>query len=505
MSLVLNTNLASLSAQHSLSKSSQSLSNAMERLSSGLRINKAADDAAGMAISQRMTNQVNGMAQAVRNSNDAISLTSTAEGALQEITANLQRIRELAVQAANATITDDDRAALDLEVQQRLQEIDRSAQQTTFNGQKLLTGGFGNASFQVGANVGETISVNLSSSMLSTSIGKTADYVGGSTYDATKLQGGQGQAVGSAGTGVALAAGDLTIQVGSASAVTVGASQDYSTGTGNTGRGATSAYSKAQAINSANISGLTAVASTAVELAFSNVSASSYSLTINSTAIYSSYNATVSGNLTASAVASAVNAASSTTGVTASVDTSGNMTLSAADGRNISVTQTNAVGLGASAGDNATGNAGTTNFSGGTTYFGTIRLVAANNVTIAGATPSSAGLTATTLAVGTSALSTVSVSTQDKANTAITKVDAALSTVSAFRGTLGAVQNRFTSAITSTESAKENMMAARSRIQDADFAAESAAMTSANILQQAGVSVLSQANSAPQSILKLLQ
>src|SRR5215471_12708648 len=168
MPQVINTNIASLNAQRNLTTSQSGLATALQRLSSGLRINSAKDDAAGLAISNRFTTQINGLNVAARNANDGISLSQTAESALGELTNNLQRIRELAVQSANATNSASDRAALDQEVQQRLAEIDRIATQTSFNGQKVLDGSFGTAVFQVGANVGETISVGFSTSMRTT-------------------------------------------------------------------------------------------------------------------------------------------------------------------------------------------------------------------------------------------------------------------------------------------------------------------------------------------------
>src|SRR5690606_710376 len=154
MALVINTNVMSLNAQRNLTTSAGQLATSLQRLSSGMRINSAKDDAAGLAISNRMTTQINGLNQAVRNANDGISLAQTTEGALQEVTNNLQRIRELAVQSANATNSVGDRKALDQEVQQRLEEIQRIASQTSFNGRKVLDGSFGSALFQVGANVG---------------------------------------------------------------------------------------------------------------------------------------------------------------------------------------------------------------------------------------------------------------------------------------------------------------------------------------------------------------
>ncbi|MGE0115384.1 MAG: flagellin [Steroidobacteraceae bacterium] len=518
MSLVINTNTASLNAQRNLSKSQMGLSTAMERLSSGLRINKAADDAAGLAISSRMTTQINGLNQASRNANDGISLASTAEGALSELTANLQRIRELAVQAANSTNSSSDRAALDQEVQQRLQEIDRSAQQTAFNGQKVLDGSFGSATFQVGANVGETITIGLSTSMRTSAIGKTADYVGTAQYDSTKAVGAQGAGVVAA---TALASGDLTIAIGTGSAVSVGASADLSSGTGNAGRTAGSAYSKVQAINSASIPGLTATADTTVSFDFTSIATATetgYSLSINGQAVYSAYNAVSAGaDLTGSAVAQAINTNAAATGVTASFDSVTNrMTLNAADGRNITLSQTSAVtvgaGFGATTGNNNTANDALTALTTATgtavsnVYAGTIRLTANETITLGGAHETYVGYTdGQQMALGSSALNSSSVTSVANANTTITRVDSALSTVSALRSTLGAIQNRFQSAINSTDATAENLTAARSRIQDADFASESAKMTSANILQQAGVSVLAQANSSQQAILKLLQ
>src|SRR6187401_394158 len=214
MALVINTNVMSLNAQRNLSTSGNKLATALQRLSSGLRINSAKDDAAGLAISDRMTTQISGLNQAARNANDGISLAQTTEGALQEVTNNLQRIRELAVQSANATNSTSDRNALNQEVQQRIAEIDRIASQTSFNGRKVLDGSFGGATFQVGANVGETISLSLTSSVKATAIGQTATSTG--SVDLSALF-----APGSSAAGLTLAAGDLTVSVNSGAAVNV--------------------------------------------------------------------------------------------------------------------------------------------------------------------------------------------------------------------------------------------------------------------------------------------
>ena len=513
MSLSINTNSLALNAQRNLEKSQSTLSKSMERLSSGMRINHASDDAAGMAISSRMTTQINGLTQAAANANDGISLAQTTEGALAEVTNNLQRIRELAVQAANASNSASDRAALNQEVQARLEEINRIATQTSYNGQKVLNGTFGTATFQVGANVGESISVGLTGNMSTSSLGKTADYVDDSTeYDATTVQGKQGTGVAIATTTNALTAGELIITVGDNDAVTVGASQDWSDS--GEGRDATSAYSKALAINSSGIEGLTATATTDVEIDWSDVAASSgYSLDLNGVTIYSS----TDDALTADDVVTAINSNSDDTGVVATYDgDTGTITLSAADGRNIEITQTGSTTQGTgfttttSGSNNSTNDALDMSTASGTssvtaTFGGTIRLSAADEITVDGSNPSDIGYATSSLALGSDSLMSISVSTVADAETAILRVDSALTTVSEFASKLGAVQNRLESTISSVETSTENLTTARSRIQDADFASETTQMTSAQILQQAGISVLSQANSSQQNILKLLQ
>ena len=171
MAQTINTNVASLNYQRNLSRSQGMLNTALERLSTGLRINSAKDDAAGLAISERFTTQIRGLNQAVRNASDGISLAQTTESALGELTNNLQRIRELAVESVNATNSASDRAALNAEVLERIAEVDRIAKQTNFNGVKVLDGSFGTATFQVGANVGETISVSLTTDVTASAIG----------------------------------------------------------------------------------------------------------------------------------------------------------------------------------------------------------------------------------------------------------------------------------------------------------------------------------------------
>jgi len=515
MPSIINTNIASLNAQRNLNSSQSALQTSLQRLSSGLRINSAKDDAAGMAISERMTTQVRGLNQATRNANDGVSLAQTADSALGELTSNLQRIRELAVQAANSTNTAADRAALDLEVQQRIAEIDRSATQTAFNGQKVLDGSFGSAAFQVGANVGETISVSLATSMRTADIGKTADYVNGTTAYSTA------SAVGQQGTGVdtsAIASGEVTIAIGTGSAKAIQASTDLSS-TG-AGRTAGSAYSKAQAINASGIAGLTVAANTTAQfnIAATAVAATNtgFSLSLNGIAIYTGYDGTASGALTSDQVVTAINANSSASGVTASYDSaSTRLTLTASDGRNIALSQTNTTtttdGIQGIEGTNnavntATGfTPGATGVAATATYGGTLRFTAAEIITVGGTTPARIGFTAVSMALGNTALSSTDIKTVDNANTTIGRIDAALSSVSTLRSTFGAMQNRFESAISSLQATSENLTAARSRIQDTDFAAETAQLTRNQILQQAGTAMLAQANQLPNTVLTLLR
>ena len=511
MSQVINTNVLSLNAQRNLSTSQSSLATALQRLSSGLRINSAKDDAAGLAISDRFTTQIRGLDQAVRNSSDGISLAQTAESALGELTNNLQRIREIAVQSANASNSAADRAALDQEVQQRIAEIDRIAAQTSFNGQKVLDGTFGTATFQVGANVGDTISVNLSTSVRATAIGKTADYVGGAAYDSTLAVGQQGAGVDT----TALSAGDITIALGSGQAVSVGAA----TAGAGAGQATTSAYAKANAINSSGIAGLTATADTTVQFDLAATAVANtvtdYDLSVNGVAIYSNYNAVTGGALTADQVVAAINANSAGSGVTASYDSSNTrITLTASDGRDIALSQGNTVtanqGLGAIEGTNNSSNVTQGSMAAGAgatttkTYVGSVRLTAAQSITVGG-TVARVGFAATSYALGNSALNSASVTTVAGANTTIGRVDAALTTVSGLRSTLGAIQNRFESTIASLSAVSENLQASRSRILDADFAAETANLTKSQILQQAGIAMLAQANASPQSVLALLK
>ena len=379
MALTINTNVASLNAQRNLNSSSADLATSLQRLSSGLRINSAKDDAAGMAISERMTTQIRGMNVAMRNANDGVSLAQTAEGSLDSVSDALQRIRELAVQSANATNSASDRAALDAEAQQLKSEVNRVASQTNFNGVKLLDGSFTNQVFQVGANSGETISVSGIVDAQSTALG---------TSQIATVTGAAPAAAG------AIAADTFSITDAGGTAIFVGA---VAAGADVPGQGA-------------------------------NVSA-------------------------------AINAVAGQTGVYATADaTTGAVTLTSTHAFTIGGTVTN-TGLTAAA-------------------------------------------TATADHIG---FDDVDIGTAGGANTAIVYMDAALTAVNTARADLGAIQTRFESVVSNLAINSENISAARGRILDADFAAETASLTKNQILQQAGTAMLAQANSIPQNVLSLLR
>jgi len=395
MAQTIMTNVASLNAQRNLTTSQSSLTTSLQRLSSGLRINSAKDDAAGLAISERMSSQIKGLTQASRNANDGISLAQTAEGALQTIGDNLQRIRELSVQSANATNSQTDRDALNAEVTQLKSEIDRVANQTSFNGTKMLDGSFTSQLFQIGADAGQTIGINSIVDANINAVGTAQFAAATSTSAALVTSGGTATATGTfAGTVInGISIDSVDIKVGDSS---------------------------------------------------SDVS---------------------------SKITNAINAKMDQTGVYASVNsTTGVMTLNSIKaGKDLTLTL-------------------------GTQTAGT------------GITAALTGATAGTAASQTAVhVTDVDISTFVGSQKALEIVDKALTAVNSARADMGAIQNRFASTVTNLATSSENLSAAKGRITDADFAAETANMTKAQILQQAGTAMLAQANSLPQSVLSLLK
>jgi len=480
MAATINTNINSLTAQRNLTTSQSALSQSIQRLSSGLRINSAKDDAAGLAISERFTSQIRGLNQAVRNANDGISLAQTAEGALKASGDILQRIRELAVQSANASNSAGDRQALQQEVGQLVSELDRISQTTEFNGSKLLDGSFGTQQFQVGANSGQTITA--ASANLRTNV------YGNNQVTASGV---------AAGTTNQIAAGDIEIKgyLGSGTITLAGGE---------------SAKSVAAAINREQANtGVTASARTEIQLTFAS---GSYSLDIisdNTDARSIAFSVAVD-NPTADDLAAAVSAfndQSSKTGVTASLNESGTaIILTKATGGDISIEAIGAtqdIGLdkidadGVATADTAIAE---TDVSVSAGY---VTLDSQKSFSVNGDTTGvfDAVDTASTLVK----VSDLDVTTFRNASDALKTVDSALAFISGERAKLGAVQARFETTVANLQVTSENLSASRSRILDADFAQETAALSRAQILQQAGTAMVAQANQLPQGVLALLR
>ena len=481
MASVINTNTASLNAQRNLSTSQSALSTSLQRLSSGMRINSAKDDAAGLAISERFTSQIRGLDQAKRNANDGVSLLQTAEGSLASTGNILQRVRELSVQSSNATNSAGDRKAIQAEVGQLLSEADRISQTSEFNGLKLLDGSFGTASFQVGANAGQTIQAT-------TANFRTSNY-------------GNNEATSAAPTtitgGTAYSGGTFDIQ-GLQSATITAKTTD-------------TAQSLAATINgSTDKTGVTATAKTEESAKF--VAGKVYSLAVTSdNATAANVTFTVGAALNASGLASAVSAfndVSSSTGVTAKLnDTNDGLVLTNTAGNNVTLknNSTDAASLVTAASIGSTGTVGTTASIGTGETATTMGYIAMNSDKGFSLGNVTAGNGVVAGAASLKSVASIDVSTVKGANDALKILDSALSSVNSQRASFGALQSRFETAVSNLESTSENLSASRSRIQDTDFASETAKLTRGQILQQAGTAMLAQANSLPNGVLSLLR
>jgi len=498
MSSVINTNVASLTAQRNLGVGQSSLNTSIQRLSSGLRINSAKDDAAGLAISERFTGQIRGLNQAVRNANDGISLAQTAEGALKSSGDILQRVRELAVQSANASNSAGDRKALQQEVSQLVSELDRISQTTEFNGSKLLDGSFGTQQFQVGANANQTI-------VASTANLRTNVY-GNNQVAAGGVSAASGTGASWGGNGVSAGSVDIKGYVGTKKVdITAGDSAKTMADNINRVKGDT---------------GVTATARSMAEVGFQ--SAGSYTLALRSD---NGSDVNVSFTLTAtntadglSSALTAINEQTSKTGITASLNEKGDK-----------IVLTNNTGNDIRVADTSTANAGYVSVQkqqigtdGKAANVGTAVTLAADttadNSLVSGyvtldsdksfSAVGSSGGNAFASAGSPSTLKKVSeldVTTFEKATDALKTVDSALGFISGERAKLGALQSRFETSIANLQVTSENLSASRSRILDADFAAETANLARAQILQQAGTAMVAQANQLPQGVMSLLR
>ncbi len=480
MALSVITNTSSINAQRNLSKSSEGLSTSMQRLSSGMRINSAKDDAAGMQIANRLTSQVSGLGVAQRNANDGISMAQTAEGAMQESSNILQRMRDLALQSSNGSNSSDDRAALQKEVGALQQELTRIAETTKFGATSLLNGDFGTKQFQVGANANETINVTLSDI--------SADKIG--AYEVNDVA----TVIGAASTETAA----LSVALGNNDAANLNIN-----GTSITGVAGKGAAGMADAINAA-ATGVTATAKLDVTIdaltsadnakidimkggakvdtydlaeyggdidrLAEDMQADGYDAVVDGTSL--TFKATDVDGIEANGTAGTFSIASNLTGGAAvqggatnnAISVSSSLTLASPDAIGISGTDVNKI-LQEGTAITATGGKGA--------------LTKVEDIDISG-----------TSATG--------------AQSAIQTIDAALAQIDSQRADLGAVQNRFSHTISNLSNVSENVSASRSRIQDTDFASETAQMTKNQILQQAGTSILAQSNQLPQAALSLI-
>ncbi|MDP2243837.1 flagellin [Pseudomonas sp.] len=509
MALTVNTNIASLNTQRNLNGSSNALATTMQRLSTGSRINSAKDDAAGLQISNRMTSQINGLGVAVRNANDGISLAQTAEGALQQSTNILQRMRDLSLQSANGTNDATDRKALQKEVSTLQSELNRIADTTTFGGRKVLDGSMANVDFQVGANARETIGVSIKAS--------SAKDIGSFTIKSSGSQTGKaviGTALGTAPVSglPAITAGALVItgpegQKGTAATVAInGSARDI-----------------AAAINGVTTdTGVSATASTKAQLSdLGENGIVKFNLKGSGSEV--AIEATIGDKTDLTSLANVINAQSASTGITADATKGdGKLTLTSKDGYNIEISDFNINEGGGTPLTNATV-AKVTSFDekgvADTANAITLSEVAASNIdsaTVVGNFSMSAlggfsvtGSATTYIATGDvnskqSAVSAINIATVDGAQDAIAVIDGALAQIDEVRSGLGAAQNRFDNTISNLQSVQENVSAARGRIQDTDYAAETANLSKNQILQQAGTAILAQANQLPQAVLSLL-
>ncbi len=470
MGLYINTNTYANNAQRNMLGSTTKLGKSFQRLSSGLRVNSAADDAAGLAISERFNSQIRGLNQSVRNANDAISLVQVAEGALQESTAVLQRMRELSVQAASDVNTTADREAIQSEVSQLIDELQRIGESTTFNQQKLLDGTFNDKFFHIGMNFQERIRVRVRDARSQT-IGRVAN-VQTSPVSANPL-----------------APDSLTIN-----GITIRSAQAVDDQISTTARTA-SAIAKAAAINDyTEFTGVQAYVTethreSTNDIAGGQLDEQNY-IEINGR-IFTGFE--VQQDDANEDLINAINADLHMTGVLARRDEHGRIDLVAADGRNIEV--------------NVTGNGGAiTGLASDVTTAG-LRMISDSQFELGGGGEAEIGMPANSIVAVTAnnSVETISVSTRAGANDALLILDRAIGQIASDRSELGAVQNRLQSTINNLASVSENASAAKSRILDADFAAESAALARNQVLTQAATTILAQANQVPQQALSLLQ
>lgn len=489
MALTVNTNIASISTQGNLNKSSNALAISMQRLSSGLRINSAKDDAAGLQISNRLTSQIQGLGQAINNVNNGISIAQTAEGAMQASTDLLQKMRTLALSSATGSLSADGRKANNDEYQALILELTRISQTTTFGGQKLLDGSYGTKAIQVGANAYETINLSLEN--------VAANNIGSQQVKSTAM----------VPVAAGLAAGSISITGG-------GQSKTFAYDAG------ASAREIASKLNGA-VGGLTASASTEVKFTVDAAAAATpanFSLAVGGGSAVSFVGVTDTANL-----AKQLSSNSAKLGISVNYDqTSDRLEVKSDSGENLVFSAVDAGaaaaidvdvknGNGVYASDAAPGGTppattGGTKIADTLVVTGQISLDADNGFSLSdAATGVSALFGAASVSSTKAALSDTDVMTAAAAQGALSVIDKAISTIDSVRSGLGATQNRMAITAENLGNIQENSTAARSTVQDVDFAAETAELTKQQTLQQASTAILSQANQLPAAVLKLLQ
>lgn len=503
MALTVNTNIASLNTQRNLSRSSSALETSMQRLSTGSRINSAKDDAAGLQIANRLTSQVNGLGVAVRNANDGISLAQTAEGALQQSTNILQRMRDLALQSANGSNSVSEREALQAEVTQLKTEMNRIANTTTFGGRNLLNGSFENVDFQVGSQANETIGFSIASARAS-DLGKVNNI----SFAGFALAGASASNATPAST--VTPAQELT-------AVVDGKTTSFDISAG------ASAEDIQDEINS-NFSNIRADAKTTARVTIgAPTAAATLDVTINGVQLNQITGVTTATGA-AAALKEAIDGNSKLSNLKVTDNGDGTLDIVDQDGKNITLDDVTAGAGGGTAAtfsvqarnfanDGAVGTNQTITSGQGSVVTGDIKFTGtASSVALYSDDGAGGITTAASQAAGVGSVtdslervSTVDVTDVDGAQSAISVIDAALKSIDSQRADLGAVQNRFDNTIANLQNISENVSAARGRIQDTDFAAETANLSKNQILQQAGTAILAQAKQLPQAVLSLLQ
>jgi len=501
MAQVINTNSLSLITQNNINKNQSALSSSIERLSSGLRINSAKDDAAGQAIANRFTSNIKGLTQAARNANDGISVAQTTEGALSEINNNLQRVRELTVQATTGTNSDSDLSSIQDEIKSRLSEIDRVSGQTQFNGVNVLAKD-GSMKIQVGANDGETITIDLQKID-----SKTLGLSGFNVDGAKKVTAGELiSEFGATGTDN-YKAGANTFKV------------DVSTGAVSSGAGAAQYISAADGsftanATTANTAKLGSTAGDGVTLAAAAAGKKDGDkINVNGVDLTLVGDADANGNASFKATIGGKDISMTTTGSTAAAGTGATF-----GGTSVYTDASTGQLTTAASLDNRAAKQSDLDLQGATKQGSTLSINGKTyNVNAAGdevtASFTDAGGTTTTQDVylgktaggATTLISADAAKSQQSTTDPLKALDAAIASVDKFRSSLGAIQNRLDSAVTNLNNTTTNLSEAQSRIQDADYATEVSNMSKAQIIQQAGNSVLAKANQVPQQVLSLLQ